>query len=208
MKAFNLLFCCTFLLIGCDEDSPIDTRSNSYLPLEVGNTWRFNSNMSDRDHFKRVIAEVNLNNHVYAQVVSGWYNPGEFINDTIYYRVDDRGFVYSRRKNSSNEENNFRLNAQDGDTWTYSAENDFIVAITLSVVNLHIGKKNLGNCKAYFYNAERWADEEHTITLAKGVGFVKEYSNAWGIGHTLKSATINGRQFNFNRSQRKSTFIF
>jgi hypothetical protein len=46
-------------------------------------------------------------------------------------------------------------------------------------------------------NVSEWADEEYTTTLAKGIGFVQEYSNAWGLGQVLESATINGRKYDF-----------
>ena len=201
MKTNSLLFCFTLFLIGCQEDnSSIDTGSDRYLPLEVGKTWIFRSlpqNNNDRKTFRRVIAEVNLDNRIYAQVVSGWHDAEEVINDTVYYRVDDKGFVYSRRKYNDTEENKFRLNAEDGDTWTYPIENNDLVAITLSVVDVELKIKRLQNCKAYFRDVSPWVDEEYTITLAKGLGFVKEYSNAWGMGSDLESATINGRKFNF-----------
>ena len=71
------------------------------------------------------------------------------------------------------------------------------VTISLSVSTLDIGNKTLKNCKAYYYDVDNWADEEYTVTLAKGIGFVKEYSNAWGNGALLKSATINGRKIDF-----------
>ena len=129
--------------------------------------------------------------------LSGWYKPEEVVNDTVYYRLDDNGFVYSRRKYNQVEENKFRLNAKNGDTWMYPVENNDLAAIKLFVVDVELRTKDLQNCKAYFYDVAQWADEEYTITLAKGLGFVKEYSNAWGMGQVLESVTINGQKFNF-----------
>jgi hypothetical protein len=200
MKTISLLLCCACLLIACEEDDRIDAGSNSYLPLEVGNLWIFRSmqpDVNNNKNFRKVIAEANLDNRIYAQVISGWYDPEEVVNDTVYYRVDDNGFVYSRRKFPNTEVNIFRLNEQDGAAWTSPYLDSSTLSVNLSVVNLEIRRKTLRNCKAYFYDVNRWADEEYTVTLAKGVGFVKEYSNAWGLGDILESATINGRKFNF-----------
>jgi hypothetical protein len=190
--------CGSILLMGCDDDSSFETGSNNYLPLQVGNVWIFRSMQDDNDyrHYKRVTAKVTLDDVVYAQVVSGSYANGA-IYDTAYYRVEDNGHVYFRRKNSVSEENRFRLYGRDGDTWTYTIENDDTVAITLSAISLNLNNKNLRDCKAYYYDVSKWADEEYTTTLAKGIGFVQEYSNAWGWGQVLESATINGRKFDF-----------
>lgn len=195
------VFFCSLLLFACDDDSPsFNTDSNTYLPLQIGNSWEFestNKDLTDLNTFKRVIAKVTLNDHTYYEIISGWGTSVENIPDTAYYRVDDNGFVYILRKTKNNEENRFRLQGQDGDTWSYPVDDNDEAFISLSVSTLNIGNKNLKNCKAYFYNVEGWADEEYTITLAKGIGFVKEYSDAWGQGSILKSATINGQVINF-----------
>jgi hypothetical protein len=202
MKIPSLLFCFSILLWGCDDDSSFEAGSKNYLPLEVGNIWIFRSlNDNDYKNFKRVTGHVTLDDLVYAEIVSGRFdadvNTDDSTYDTTYYRVDDDGRVYFRRKNSAAEENRFSLHAVDGDTWTYTIENNYTVTISLSVVSLKLKNKNLRDCKAYSYDISQWVDEEHTTTLAKGIGFVQEYSNAWGWGQVLESATINGRKFNF-----------
>jgi len=201
MKTIILLFCCSILLVGCDDDSPFETGSNNYFPLEVGNIWIFRSLQGNNDYktFKRVTAKVTLDDLVYAEVVSGRTYPddiGDNTYDTTYYRVEENGYVYFRRKNNNAEENRFRLNAIDGDTWTYPIENSETMAVTLSIVNVELRNKNLRNCKVYYYDVTQWIDEEHTTILAKGIGFVKEYA-AWGTGQVLESATINGREYDF-----------
>ena len=201
MKTITLLLCCTILLFGCEEDSSLETGSDNFLPLEVGNIWIFKSLQDNSDYktFKRVTSNVTLNDLVYAEVVSGRTYPddiGDSSYDTTYYRVENDGYVYFKRKKSVAEENRFRLNGMNGDTWTYPIENNETLAITLSVVNVELGNKSLRNCKSYYYDVSQWIDEEHTTILAKGIGFVKEYA-AWGTGQVLESATINGREYDF-----------
>jgi len=200
MKKFLLIFVCVALLSACDENTDLKTTSGSYLPLQVGNSWRFEStNPAAKDgfYFKRVMDTVTLNEHTYYEIVSGWSTSTEDIQDVAYYRVDDDGFVYILRLANNYEENRFRLNATDGDTWSYLIDDNDTAVISLTVSPLTIGSKELKDCKKYFYNVENWADEEYTITLAKGIGFVKEHSDAWGQGSILKSATINGQEINF-----------
>ena len=201
MKIISLLFFWSILLMGCDDDSSFEAGSSNYLPLEVGNVWIFRAlqNNSDYKNFKKVTAEITLDDLVYAEVVSGRLYPDDIDDstyDTAYYRVDNNGHVFFRQKNSLAEQNIFRLNAGDGDTWSYPIENSETVVITVSLIDLELSNKNLRNCKAYYFDVDKWVDEEHTTTLAQGIGFVKEYA-VWGTGHVLESATINGREFNF-----------
>lgn len=202
MKIIRLLFFCSILLVGCDDDSSFETGSDNYLPLKVGNAWIFKSLHDNNDYktFKRVTAEITLDGLLYAEVVSGRFYPDNNLDDstydTTYYRVDHNGHVYSRRKNRVVEENRFRLHAAEGETWTYPIENSETVVMTVSIVDLDLGNKNLHKCKAYYYDVGQWIDEENTTTLARGIGFVKEYA-VWGTGYVLESANINGREFSF-----------
>jgi len=203
MKTINLLFFSTILL-ACD-DSPVNiesdnTHANTYLPLQIGNSWIFestNKDLNDSHYFKRVTATVDLNDHTYYEIISGWGTAVENILDTAYYRVDDNGFVYILRRANNSEENRFRLYGQDGDAWSYPLDNYGEANVSLSITTLYIGIKKLKACKAYYLDVAGMADEEYTITLASGIGFVKEYSDAWGQGSILMKATINGREINF-----------
>jgi hypothetical protein len=197
MKVLRVLMFIPVLFFGCEEGP---TRSSDYLPLQVGNYWRLksiNHPNSNTYYFKKVNAKVTLEGHSYFEVISGYADPDEVNSDTVYYRIEVNGFVYTRRKRDDLEENKFRLNGRDGETWTYKYVNNAEVSIELSEVSLELGTETLRNCKAYFYDVDQMADEEYTYTLARGIGFVKEYSNGWGSGSLLKSAQIDGRIINF-----------
>jgi hypothetical protein len=200
MKKVFLFGLCSFLL-ACDGNELISPAENSYLPLQVGNSWKFvaiGPTQTDRYSFKRVTAETTLEGTAYYEVVSGYANPqeAEVVQDTLYYRIDNKGFVYIRGKQDDLEKNLFRLNGLDGDSWTFEIEG-YTVSMDLAIVSLDIDEKELKKCKAFFYDVDVMADEEYTTTFAKGIGFVKIYSNAWANGSILKTAVIDGHTFEF-----------
>jgi hypothetical protein len=198
MKKLILVFLSVYL-VACDDDLVVNTDTNSYLPLQVGNEWKFvptTGGTGEQYTFKRVISTVIRDNHEYAQVISGYSIATEVTTDTTYYRIGANGFVYFRKGNNE-EENVFRLNGADGDSWNYELKNDYKVSINLKITTLQLDGKDLTDCKGYYYDVNMIADEENTTTLAKEIGFVKLYSDAWGSGSILKSAIINGHQLNF-----------
>ena len=198
MKPLIYFLLCLITLTTCDTSSP-NPEFKEYLPLQIGNSWKLvptGNNPQNYYSFKRVTDKVILDGHSYYAVVSGYANPEEAISDTLYYRIDPKGFVYTRRKTSTFEENVFRLRGVDGDAWSYQYDN-YTTNISMSVIKLSIADEELKNCKAYYRDVDLMADEESTTTLAKGIGFVKIYSDAWSNGSILKSAVIDGREIDF-----------
>jgi len=193
------------VLAGCEYHNvsyEIPTIEN-YLPLKVGNYWNFESisfsqGQSSNQIHREVASTATINNHEYYLLITTSTNDYYTYKDSSYYRIDHNGYVYIYRKSSPNyEDNRFRLNGNDHDTWSYPVEAGDQAQVTLTVESVTLGNVTLTNCKSHYYNVIQWADEENTITLAPGIGFVKEYSNAWGLGQELKSAMIDGQVFNF-----------
>ena len=107
MKTISPLCFLLILLAACDDDnSSNDIFSNNYLPLEVGNYWKFegtNKNLNEGYTFKKVNATVTLNDKTYFEIISGWVTPLQSGQDTAYYRVDKDGFVYILQQINSEE---------------------------------------------------------------------------------------------------------
>ena len=196
MKKLNLLFFCSVLLLACDDNGVTDNGAD-YLPLEIGNEWKFTpvgNTYGEVYRFKRVIDKVTLNNHEYYAVVSGTAVVEETISDTTYYRIDWNGFVYVLPPWQSTEENLYRLAASDGDTWTYSVGVN-MVSISASITTLDLASKSLNDCKSFYYDVKSMVDEEHRTTFAKGIGFADE-TTRMGVA-ILKSAIIDGHEIHF-----------
>lgn len=203
MKFQYTIACIALLAFGfsaCDDDDTDGSYgSNSYLPLKVGNYWEFVSTSLEGKYATRteVTRTVNLHNQEYFELVTMHQFGDAASIDTLYYRIEKNGYVYTFRKNWTIEENPIRLYADDGDKWTYETNYNDEAAITTSIVDdLEIGGEELDNCKAFYFDIEHAADEEYTTYLAPRIGFVK-YFSGWGLGSRLTKASVNGKVYTF-----------
>lgn len=199
-----LLFYSVIVFFGaCDcSDEPQPELTNDYLPLTVGNYWEFKAVGHSSDmliEHREVEDYVTLNGRQYYLVVSTRLSDvwSEHYKDTAYYRVDEDGFVFVYKKSTGIEENRYRLNANDGETWSYDFVDDYIANMRLSELSRNVGNVEVEHCKDYSFDVQQWADEEYTYTLAPGIGFLREFSDAWGAGQELTSARINGKLIEF-----------
>ena len=203
MRSVLLIISVVVFLGACDcSDDPQPELTNDYLPLTVGNYWEFkgigHTNESLVEH-REVEDYVSLNGKQYYLVVSTRLSDvwsGHY-KDTSYYRIDGDGFVFVYKKSTDIEENRYRLNGKDGDTWSYDFVDDYIANMRLSELSKNVGNVEVVHCKDYSFDVQQWADEEYTYTLAPGIGFLREFSDAWGAGQELKSARINGQMVEF-----------
>jgi hypothetical protein len=189
-----------FAFTACDDDDSNGGYTNSYLPLKIGNYWEFVNTpevgiqYSQRTEVTRM---VSFNNNEYFELVNILKSGDQTSRDTTYYRITHQGYVYTWRKDWTVEENPLRLYADDGDAWTYETDYDAEAVITVDEIDdLEIGEEKLDDCKSYSFDIEQWADEEHSIVLAPGIGFVKKLSG-WGISSQLAKASINGKEYTF-----------
>jgi len=200
MTRFLLLGYVATVLWSCADDevfvSP-EKSSTSYLPLEVGNYWEFKPldvAMEDVLLHREVVGMADINGHEYYLITSRYVetegrSPGYV--DSTYYRVQSNGDVYTYRKGMAIEELRYKLLAADGDGWSYPFI-DGQMHVTVNVGTVQTELNTVDGCKHYYFDVEQWADEEHTNSLAPGVGFIREYSNAWGLGMILIKASIGG----------------
>jgi hypothetical protein len=193
-----------FILLGlaaCDGNDNPKPDVNDYLPLAVGNHWNFRAVGWDNDRtiqHREVVDEVEIDTKKYFLLVSiSFPIEGPTYKDSAYYRIDTNGYVYVFRKDAGPEANLYRLGSKDGDSWTYKTANGDDVIMRVSEVNKDIDVAVVRHCKDYSFDAVQWTDDNYTYTLAPGVGFLKEYSDAWGGGLVLKSANINGKEIEY-----------
>lgn len=199
----SLLVVVTVLSSACDSNNDDDDDdflkpASDYLPLEVGNYWEFKALGADAEEIvehREVTGMANVNGRDYYAVVSQFHQTDE--KDTVFYRIDDGLNVYTYRTGMENEQLKYKLLAEDGETWSYPMTVDDTMDVTVHIETVETPVRRIKHCKSYYFDARRWADEEHTTTLAAGVGFLKEYSNAWGMGKILSKASIGGNVIGF-----------
>ena len=202
MKNSWLLCGVLVMMAACECNDEPWPETSDYLPLSIGNYWNFKATGLSGDDLvehREVVDYVTLNNMQYYLLVSTHLSPvwSGSHKDSTYYRIDDNGFVYVYRKGFDFEENRYRLDGKDGDSWSYDYVDQYVADMTLAEVSKKIGNIDVEHCKDFSFNVVQWADEEYTYTLAPGVGFLREFSDAWGGGQELKSARINGHEIEF-----------
>jgi hypothetical protein len=196
-NVFLILFLAASFQSCMDHEARLVYDKSNYLPLEVGNYWEFTNKMSGGAALatitRTVTGKTNLEGKEYFVVVTSDSNS---YSDTAYYRKDDQQYVYVMHRRSG-EENTFRLLASDGTSWSYPTENQSAYNVNVAIATLQINDLSVDSCKTFSYDVPQWADEEHFVTLAPGVGFIKEGSYAWGITSTLRKARISGVEISF-----------
>ena len=184
----------------CCDDEKIQVSDNSYFPLAVGNTWEYVPVYQSGLSPLTVVVQgtENIDNKTYYVVIRSTVVNGSPVENTIFYRMDDNGYVFERQAETSVEINRFRLNTQDGDTWQMPVPQMDAYTVTTSVMDevQLTPLLSVPDGKSFSYDVPQYVDEEHYITLAKGLGIVKQGS-AWGFDMRLKKAVINGTEYNF-----------
>jgi hypothetical protein len=196
-----LIFCVLLSLAACDKNDNPTPEMNDYLPLAIGNHWDFRAVRSNNDRtiqHREVVDYVDINERKYYLLVSiSFPLEGPAYKDSAYYRIDTNGYVYVFRKDAGPESNLFRLGSKNGDSWTYKTTNNDDAIVDVAVVDKDIEVAVVRGCKDYSFDVEQWTDDNYTYTLAPRVGFLKEFSDAWGAGQVLKSANINGKEIEY-----------
>ena len=195
--------CMLAVLVSCDSEEVSRTlaekQSSNYLPLEVGNFWDFKATNGPTDavvQHREVKGTAFVKGQKYYLVISSGQSGQSWV-DSVYYRVETNGDVYTYRRRTDSEELKYKLFAGDGDTWSYVIADDDKMDVMVHIKTVATGAATIEDCKAYYFDVEQWADEEETITLAPGVGFFREYSDAWGLGIVLTKASIGGSVFEY-----------
>lgn len=89
MKNRNYLILIIVIIIwACNSPTEISINTEKYFPLEIGNTWYYNSVSSDTntvDEIMEVLSKININDTTYYEVrVRNLLNN---LSGTIYYRM-------------------------------------------------------------------------------------------------------------------------
>jgi hypothetical protein len=172
-----------FSLFSCKkDDTNVDTGTNDYFPLEVGNKWEF-----EYDEFIEVIGTTTISGKTYYALKGNY--------DTTYYRIGSNKVYFVNRKVSDSEKNIFDLNASKGQTWNYGEYKVKMVSKTDTVL---INNRKITGCYNFFFDIPEAIDEEHSIWLAPGYGFIQQQCGfCIHPLRKLQKAKINGEVLEF-----------
>jgi hypothetical protein len=172
------------LMISCSKEASME--DIGYFPLHVGNQW---------DYIKgdevRTDAIVTLDDKQYYRFIS---STPDFRDTTYYRRVENK--IYET-KDGSHEYLKFDLDPKENETWELSfvpnAEDKYIATLRSRDVVIETDNFIFEDCFEFYYDIPRWADDEFTIFLAKGIGIVKQiYWGGFPMEPGLKRVLING----------------
>lgn len=191
----------TVLLVAGCEEHEFDLGGNNFFPLQIGNYWEFHAPVQNPQGDNTILKmEITTTKefggeeyYLMVRKTEGSY--GSYV-DTLYYMMNDNGYVYQRLK-TGELTNPYRLGAMHGSRWRSSlsaTSDDISVMYIKNPVVIH--SSLVENCREFKYDVEDIIDEEHWTTLAPGIGIVTMHS-AWGFKKDLKKAIVNGVEYNF-----------
>jgi hypothetical protein len=152
-----ILFASSFVFAtSCKkEESANIPMSGDYLPMQVQNYWEI-------EHTEKiVIASIKvIDNKTYFEFIQA--------SDSSYYRSENNK-IYCR-KLTEPESVKFDLSANVDESWKYQSWNVKMVSKTDTLLVNHT---KVPNCYHFFFDIPMMVDEEHSIWLAPGIGFIK-----------------------------------
>jgi hypothetical protein len=144
-----------FMAVSCKKDeNTLVPDTGEYLPLQIDNYWLI-------DHYDQIdiTGTQVLDNKTYFVLVQG--------TDTNYYRnVNNK--IYVRRSDVS-ESVKFDLTADVNESWQFQG---WIVTMASKTDTITINNTKIPNCYHFFFDIPMVVDDEHSIYLAPGIGFI------------------------------------
>jgi hypothetical protein len=195
MKQFVLLVLVVTLFSACttttDCCAPVP---GNLFPLQVGNYWimkpKFGTDDSGTGHQvkKTIDTTIMISGREYFRMVNETGVPGNTANDTVYYRIDDRGYVFTIHPNKIQEGNEFRVFAEEGEEWIFDGGKMKMIKIE----DYDHERSDIKSRKArhFTYDDPQMLNEEKSIVLGPEIGFL----NIAGVWTNLETteAFING----------------
>jgi hypothetical protein len=184
------------LIVSCDTDTKyLPELGDDYFPLGVGDIWEY------ENQTRKVIGTESINGKEYKRVEVKYYRADTiYSTHEMYYRKKNGIKIYKVNHEKTGEFLFADFSREDGESWTYPAnigDDDNWNVTVRTDIDFDFGDLVLKNCKSFYYDVPNWADEEHVIIFAPGIGEISNVSLGWGLGDTLRKATINGIQYQF-----------
>ncbi len=189
-ESYLILFLLGILiLVACEDKStePIEEKTNTLLPLALGNTWNYKLYNQSSDSTGQVIWTINkkiiVDSKEYFLITSTGFG-----NSSLVAKLETNGlfFSYYDSTNGFTSPFFFKYPANDNETYQYQMlGTDSILNITVKKQNLLIGNQNY-NC--YAYVNENLNPYFPFMYFAENVGLIRHklvYNSGHGIDTTI-----------------------
>lgn len=167
------------LFCACEQDETSIWKGEDYLPLEVGNYWEYKTTSTSINNTERYTTEatVILNNKTY------WPIRSNFPNSPVSYRRKGTDGKIFYKDTDGDEYVKFNLNLNEGEEWQYKQGNNealWTARLVSKSTSIKLKEYTFENCYHFYYDIPEYADEEHQIILAPGIGIVRFGSSSVG----------------------------
>ncbi|MBN1950688.1 MAG: hypothetical protein JW801_05765 [Bacteroidales bacterium] len=153
-KPLSVLVIAALVFMACEKKNVI--LSDDYLPLEVGNYWKL-----EFIDTTRVTGTTEIGGKEYYILETPQYS--------TYYRVEN-GKVYVSTSGEKGDLK-FNLTADAGDDWMYG---EYVVTLHSKTDTVVVGDTPIPDCYHFGFDVPGMCDEEHSIWLAPGIGFIRK----------------------------------
>ena len=184
-----LFLLCILILVACEDKStePIQEKTNTLLPLAVGNTWNYKLYNQSSDSTGQVIwnitKKITIDSKEYFLIASTGFGSSYFA-----CKNENNGLFLSTYDtlNGLKSPFFFKYPANDNETYQYQMQGtDSILNITVKKQSLLIGNQNY-NC--YSYVNENLNPYFPFMYFAENVGLIRHklvYNSGHGIDTTI-----------------------
>jgi hypothetical protein len=168
--------------------------------MHIGDTWEYNYAFTDTRALKRtIVSDTTIGIYKYFVAIENIFS----FSDTVYYRVDAGGGLFSRRPGNRYETTMFQLNASANDKWEtwYNENSHGYTMLTAENDILLNNTTTLSGCRHFSFDSSRGFYFQTETVLGRGPGIVRLHQypteHDWLITMELKHAVISGVSYNF-----------
>ncbi|MCI0530372.1 MAG: hypothetical protein L0Y74_00235, partial [candidate division Zixibacteria bacterium] len=185
----------TFFTTGCN-DTPFSPGETGFFPLNVGNTWIYESD-SDRfgppfENKVEIVGVSNIAGRSYFVFETIYHSTSTIpaYRDTCYYRSDGEGKIFGFREGE--EFLYIDFNREVNEKWQSRGEYIGVIQGKNKIVEVPAGR--FTNVTQVYFDIPQYVDDEFCENYAPGVGRL-DISCLFGVPMYLKSARIDGKHY-------------
>jgi hypothetical protein len=189
IRSASFIFCLMvgfIIMSSCKKEKDTVQPGGDYFPLAVGNTWK----IEHRD-LREIVGKNTLEGKEYFLMLVG--------NDSAYFRKEGNS-IYQKVE-PTGESLLFKLDANVGDSWQFPmtlSGSTYNVTLGSKTDTITIGNQRITNCFTFYFDVPLMVDEEHSITLAPGIGYIQENCGFCDYPNLkLQHAKIDGVEISF-----------
>lgn len=181
----QIVFMMCLLSAACSRiTGPESSEAKSFFPLAVGNTWQYKAlgdGPENRSETWIVTRQVMIEGLPYFEIEKS-YSRSDIVNRDFYRAVGDQLLMIPDGSDTIQLLADFSLK-----------ESEMFISVTDHFVLKAFVSDWQKNKRTITYDSPEVVDEEQEISFTRGVGITSYRSLAWGVGGSLVSYDLKGK---------------